>query len=118
MPYKHEKWEDVSLKDSGIVRRMRINPHGKKPIEWHVVQDCTEVLELNKALLNEDNFSGSLWNGSDWVRVAQIPLALLEKWMIEDDINFYRWNDDDKARIIRRLNDPEWRGLRTARGRL
>ncbi len=118
MPRVHQEWEDISLKDSLITRRLRVNPHGKKPVEWHVEQDCQEILEMNRALRNEDNFSGSLWAGRDWVRVAQIPLVILEKWMYEDDINFYRWNDDDKARLMKRLNDPEWSGLRTAPGRI
>ena len=52
------------------------------------------------------------------MRVAQVPLALLEKWMVEDDIDFYRWNDDDKARIMRRLNDNDYSKLRTAPGRI
>jgi hypothetical protein len=118
MPGAYTPWEDVSLPDSQIRRSMRINRHGRHAIEHHVTQECEEILEINKALLNEDNFSGSLWHGQSWIRVAQIPLAMLEKWMIEEDINFLRWNDDDKARIMRRLNDPSFRKLRTAPGRI
>ena len=118
MPGAYTPWEDVSQKDSEVVRRIRINKHGRHAIEEHVHQDCTDVLEMNKALRNRDNFSGSLWAGGDWIRVAQIPFVILEKWMLEDDINFFRWNDEDKARMMRRLNDPSWRGLRTAPGRI
>ena len=115
----HSPWEDVTLKDSLIQRQMRINTHGKHTIEYRHHQNCDDIMIINKALRNQDNFSGTLWpKGQDWVRVAQIPLGLLEKWMAEDDIDFYRWNDDDKARIMRRLNDPDWSGLRTAKGRI
>ena len=113
-------WEDVTLEDSLISRQMRINTldNTNHSIEYRNTQNCDEILAINKALRNQDNFSGSLWNGSNWVRVAQLPLALLEQWAEEDDINFYRWNDDDKARIMRRLNDPSYSQLRTAPGRI
>jgi len=120
MPGAYTPWEDVSAQDSEVVRKIRINTldNANHSIEEHVAQDCTEVLEMNAALRNRDNFSGSLWAGRSWVQVAQIPFAVLEKWMIEEDIDFYRWNDEDKARIVRRLISNEWSGLRTAPGRI
>ncbi len=118
MPGAYTPWEDISTPGYGIARHMRLNTTGKHSIEYKVEQDCEEILEINKALRNEDNFSGSLWAGRDYVHVAQIPLAMIEKWAIEDDINLLRWNDEDKAKIMRRLNDNEWSGLRTAPGRI
>ncbi len=118
MPGAHTPWEDISQPGSGISRRMRLNMHGKPALEFHAEQDCTEILEINKALMNEDNSSGSLWAGRDWVRVAQIPLLTLEKWRKEDGIDWFRWNDEDKAKIIARLNDNSYSKLRTAPGRI
>jgi len=118
MPGAYTPWEDISTPGTGVSRKMRLNTHGKHTIEFSVEQECEEILDINKALRNVDNSSGSLWNGQEWVRVAQIPVALIEKWAKEEDINFYRWNDEDKARIMRRLNDNSWSDLRTAPGRI
>ena len=65
MPGAYTPWEDVSLPDSLVSRQMRLNTSGKHSIEYHVEQDCEEILDLNKALRNEENFSGSLWGGRD-----------------------------------------------------
>jgi hypothetical protein len=78
----------------------------------------TDCLSLNKAFLNTDRASSSLWNGGDYVKVASIPLEIIERWYKEDGINFYRANDEDKARLIKKLNDGEYNKLRTAPGEL
>lgn len=115
-------WEDVSLPDSAVRRRMRLNTDaGKHRIEMQTEQDCTELLSLNTAMKNADNSSGSLWDGRSMVKVAEIPLALLEKWRTEEGIDFLRWNDEDKARLMRKIRDPdvgEFSKLRTSPGRI
>ena len=112
-------WEDVSLQDSLVRRRMRINASESKPkIEFETYQDCEEILRDNQALFNRDNFSGSLWAGRGYVKVASIPMAMIEKWAKEDGINFLRFNDEDKAKLLKRLNDKDYSKLRTAPGRL
>jgi hypothetical protein len=97
---------------------MRLNMSGKPTVEFRSEQDVTDILDINQALYNQDNFSGSLWDGNSMVLVAQIPYITLDQWAQEDDINFMRWNEEDKAKIIKRLNDPSWKKLRTAPGRI
>jgi hypothetical protein len=109
-------WEDISNPDEGVMRRMCLDTSDRHKVVFHAHQMCDDVLEQNAAFRNLDNFSGSLWDGRDYVRVAQIPLVMLEKWAREDDINFYRWNEQDKARLMKRLNDPDYSKLRTAPG--
>ncbi len=80
----------------------------------HSTQDTDEVLQWNKALLNAERSSSSLWGGSSWVRVASVPLILLEKWWREEGLNY---NDaDDWAKIVGKLNNSDYSGLRTAPG--
>jgi hypothetical protein len=114
----HTPWEDVSAEGSPIRRRMRLNTTGKHAVEFHAEQDCSEILKANVDLQNEDNFSGSLWNGRGWVKVASIPMIVLEKWAQEDNIDFMRWNEEDKAKTMLRLNDKEYSKLRTAPGKI
>jgi hypothetical protein len=113
-------WEDVTPEGSPIRRRMRLNTEGRHSIETHDTQNCDEILAENRESLNlnRENFGGSLWNGRGWVKVASIPMILIEKWAAEDDINFMRWNEEDKAKVMRRLNDNEYSKLRTAPGRI
>ena len=49
-------------------------------------------------------------------RMASIPAVIVEKWLNEDGINVFRKSDAERVR--RKLNDPEWRWLRTAPGKL
>ncbi len=77
-------------------------------------QDTDEVLRWNKALLNAERSSSSLWGGSSWVRVASVPLILLEKWWKEEGLNY---NDkNDWPRIVGKLNSSDYAALRTAPG--
>jgi len=77
-----------------------------------------DILTLNKAWLNAERKSSSLWNGGDYVKVASIPEQLLERWYHEEGINFWRNNEEDKARIMKKLNDGNYSQLRTAGGNL
>jgi hypothetical protein len=97
---------------------MRWNPHGRGSVEFQTEMDCTDLLALNASLRNRDNFSGSLWAGRSMVHVASIPLAELERWQKEEDINIWRNSDEDKAKLMRKLNDPAYAGFRTAPGRV
>lgn len=77
-------------------------------------QDVYEILEQNKAMFNAND--GYNW-GRDVKRAASIPSSLRLKWLIEEGWDAWRadlyWD-----RLKRKLNDPEYRFLRTAGGRL
>ena len=90
---------------------------GKERVVIHSVQDVEPILQANKRLMNA-NGSGtsSLWKKREWVMVAQIPLAQLDKWY-QQGINFFSGDTDDAKIIKRLLNDPEYSKLRTAPGR-
>lgn len=75
--------------------------------------DCEPVIEQNKAMANHnDGYSPS----RELRRVASIPLIVAYQWLVDEG-----WNAFDPAnadRLKRKLNDPDWRWLRTADGRL
>ena len=75
-------------------------------------QDCEPIIERNKAVQSEKNDIG------DWARhVATIPLVVAQKWMQDDGVNFLAMGKADRRKYLRRkLNDPEWRYLRTGQG--
>ncbi len=74
-------------------------------------QDVTPVLDENKRLQN-DGTGGWVSKAKEWRRAASIPVGVLEMWRVLHGID---WNKkEDMPKIIRMLNDPEWRHLRTA----
>ena len=76
-------------------------------------QDVQPILEHNKALLNsgEDGYSPDRFLR----RVASIPNVVYLQWMKE---GIDACNPDHWPAVARKLNDPEWRYLRTAPGRV
>ena len=75
--------------------------------------DEVPVIEHNKRLQNDgDGYSKS----RELRRAASIPNGLVAKWLVEEGINIF--NPNHAEAIRRKLNDPEYRWLRTAPGRL
>ena len=88
--------------------------------------DLEPVLEFNKALQKHDR--GRVIAGSphfnayeaagienEWFHAARIPNPIIEKWLIEDGIDVFKWGKCDwtTRKIKQRLNSPEWKYLRT-----
>ncbi len=71
-------------------------------------QDCEDIIERNKRL-------ASLPQKSDWGRhVASIPNNILLKWMLEEGVPVFGMPAHEWDKFLRKkLNDPDWRDLRT-----
>lgn len=109
------KWEDFTYAGSPIRRAMTIeNGNLTTVCQQDNIQDC---LDANVADHNETT-DGNYNAASGWTKVASIPLWLLEKWKTEEGLDWYRWNEDDKVGIIRKLNDIEYLKLRTRKGKI
>jgi hypothetical protein len=78
------------------------------------VQDVAPLIEANKAAYNHnDGYSPS----RELRRAAYIPNIIRDKWLNEEGWDAYR-PDLYGDKLVQKLNDPEWRYLRTAPGRL
>lgn len=80
-------------------------------------QDVQSVLDRNVQLQNlNDGYN----KARDMKREASIPMLLLYAWADEWGFDHADiWTSEDfKARMMARLNDPEWRKLRTSEGRV
>ncbi len=93
---------------SGTITRLHLD-RGERSIVAETVQDVEPILERNKALQNAGP------QRSDWGRhIATIPNVVLVKWLNEDGANVWRMSSDEFGKFIRRkLDDPDWRHLRT-----
>lgn len=79
------------------------------------IQDPTFYVELNKETQKDADYS-KRGIKNEWWHIARIPNAIIHKWMVEEGINVM----DNKhwPRVKKKLNDPEWRYLRTGLGRV
>lgn len=77
------------------------------------VQDCEPIIEDNKR--RQLDF---IRRPGEWQRpIASIPVVIVEQWMREDGINWMSLPKHEKTKYLRRkLNDPQWRHLRTSPG--
>ena len=76
----------------------------------HTTQDVELILDENKRKQNagREYYAAN----KDMWRVASIPMSVQLKWMVEEGIDIY--NPDHAERIKKKLNDPDWRHLKTA----
>ncbi len=82
--------------------------------DMHVrrTQDVEAILDDNKRLYTlNDGYTPS----RDFRRVASIPMTVVEQWMNEG-IDIFKHEHAEAIR--KKLNDPDWRYLRTAPGRV
>jgi hypothetical protein len=114
-----KRWEDITHAGSPIRRQIGLDTVENKIVTRACQPNINECLEQNEKEFNETIDGPFNRGGPDaWTKVASIPLWLLEKWKVEEGIDFYRWNEEDKAKIIRKLNDRDYLKLRTAKGTL
>lgn len=77
-------------------------------------QDVAPVLERNKAMTNHNDG----WSPTrELRRAAFIPNIIRDKWLNEEGWDAYR-PDLYGEQLRRKLNDPDWRYLRTAEWRM
>jgi hypothetical protein len=75
-------------------------------------QDVESYLDANKAAQNEQQ-------KGDFRLIASIPVVILERWIIEDGVNYLAVDKLEFSRLVRRkLRDPDWKWLRTSSGNI
>jgi len=71
-------------------------------------QDITAHVDLAKKLHNTSYQKDGIKN--DWMHAAHFPAIIQEKWLREYGIDVM--NKDHMPRVLRMLNDPEWKYLK------
>ena len=81
------------------------------------IADDTAIIEQNKALQNDPQYSREGIK-IEWWKYASFPPGIQVKWLIEYGIDV--WNRDHYDRITKMLEDPQWKYLKctTAHHRL
>jgi hypothetical protein len=94
---------------SGLTTTFEATPEG---FVLHYSHDAESVLENNKALAGCPDLTTIKTPGEvDMWHVAEIPIGIQYKWLIEHGIDVY--NRDHWPKVRQLLNSNEWRYLRT-----
>ncbi len=76
--------------------------------------DVSPILEANNSLYNDSSFKQQGMKNS-MLKIASIPVDVIAKWKIEEGIDVF--NKAHTPRVMRKLNSPDYRYLRTVSGR-
>jgi hypothetical protein len=76
----------------------------------HQTQDFSHIIEANKMMQNDDDYTKKGIK-ADWWHYARIPNNLAFKWLKEEGIDIF--NKDHKKKVFQKLNDPDYRFLKT-----
>lgn len=74
------------------------------------VQDTAPILEINKTLSNNPDYTNSGIKQEMW-HYGSIPVGLQIKWLVEEGLDIY--DDNAWPQIYAKLNSPEYRHLKT-----
>jgi hypothetical protein len=98
---------------TGVAEYHSYDPATRRTI-IETAQDVAPILERNKSLSTDDDRG---WSSSrDFRRAAAIPDVIILKWRNEHGVDLFDRNH--WPAVKRLLNDPDWRWLRTAPGKL
>lgn len=78
--------------------------------ELHHTQDVGYILEANKMMANEADYTKQGFK-RDWWHYARIPNIIALKWLKEDGIDI--WDKNHKKAVFKKLADPMFRYLKT-----
>lgn len=79
------------------------------------IQDVEPILERNKAMQNDVDYSRK-GIAESWWHEARIPNIVIEKWRKDYGVDVL--NKDHIKKVKNLLNSPEWKYLKTTAGRI
>lgn len=100
---------------SGIITETWYNPHDDV-LTVKRTQDVEPILEDNKSAYNSAPKHGQRFQ-HELVEVAYIPNIVIEQWL-KEGLNIYRGDKETRKRLMAKLNDPDFRALRSRPGKL
>jgi hypothetical protein len=100
---------------TGLTTEYWIHPGGKK-VTIRRVQDVEPILIANKAEYNSKSSKSRISSECEGLgrKVASIPMGLVEK-LASEGLNLITCSPEELKKF---LNDPEYRFIRTAPGRI
>lgn len=101
---------------SGIKTYHDYDHSSRKTVLIREHDNVEPVLDANKAQFNDGTMKAHGMKES-FLKVASIPMIVIEKMRNEHGVDVFSDDPDQKKRLMKLLNDPEYRYLRTASGK-
>lgn len=79
-------------------------------IKIAATSDCSHLIEQNKARANYGDYGWS--EDKTYRRVAEIPAIIMVKWLNEE--GWWALDPAAAGKLKQKMNDPDWRYLRTS----
>ena len=92
----------------GIRQVFHDEPDGTFTIETR--QDAQDIVDANKRRFNDYGDKLSVGKRGDFHKVASIPSTVMEQWIKETNGAIL----DDPKILAAKLNDPDWKFLKTS----
>ena len=89
--------------------------HKTKVSQIETVYDVEPILKANKEA-QKDRYGDKKGIKSGWWHAGRVPNGVIAKWKAEKGVDFF--NKDHWPRVKQLLNSPEYRYLRTGRGKI
>ncbi len=84
--------------------------HGTDTLLVHSEGEYDSVLELNKKMANDTDYTKDGIRSEFW-HYASIPPIVQMKWLVEKGVDV--WKKEDAKKVSQLLEDPEYRYLKT-----
>jgi hypothetical protein len=105
-------WQPLMTSAGGVEYFFRDNEDGTYTV-WST-QENDPFLERNKVLQNAGD-RGYTSASKEFRREGSVPLGLIQHWRETEGVNVLHPSGHDFLR--KKLNDSDWRGLRTSEGK-
>lgn len=96
---------------NGITEYFHYDPMTKE-VHIESVQDVEPVLDMNKNMANDEQYSKDGIKDGAW-HYASIPTVIQLKWLNEYGSQDWPMRPGNEKLLFRLLNSPEWRYLKT-----
>lgn len=106
------EFDHLFTSDAGIQWSMKTDADGNMHFKASD-PNVDKLLDQNKAMANHNDGYNK---ARDFKRVACIPDIVALKWLHEE--GWWYLDPDAKKKLHAKLNDPDWKWLRTADGRV
>jgi hypothetical protein len=112
--------DDPYDREAGVQTWHTYDPHTQETT-IEVVQDAAPFLEINRAERNLEAGGAMGLTGKDrkeiqrgWWHYARIPIGVQYVWLRDYGVDVYR--EEHQKKVLKLLNSPDWKYLKTTDG--
>jgi hypothetical protein len=111
-----ERYKQIKDPFTGIMETYWHDPMNPDSMTIQTTYDCTDVIEANKQKVADNRHQRF---GSEMMHhFAEIPNGVVVKFKKDFNIDVFSKEPEQRRRLLRKLEDPEWKYLKTTTAKL